>query len=98
MAKLVGLFCQVAPQRVASLQPAAAALEPAQARRAAHGLAPLAAQVGALRLQSLAEAAEDALVAGDTQALAALHAELAGCCDQVCQALRLQYPLHRSGG
>lgn len=86
--KLVALFCQVAPQRVASLEPLQAALQPAQARRAAHGLAPLAAQLGARRLQLLAEAAEDALVADDGPELAVLYAELVGCCDQVCHALQ----------
>lgn len=98
VSKLVALFCQVAPQRVASLEPAVAALQPAHARRAAHGLAPLAAQVGARQLQFLAEAAEDALVAGDSAVLANLYGKLVPCCVQVCQALQRRHETVAEGG
>ena len=95
--KLILLFCQLAPQRVASLAPAAALQRPEEARLAAHGLAPLAAQVGAPRLRALAEAAEDALRSNDRVALAHYHDLLVGCCQQVCEALQSRQALRAIG-
>lgn len=67
--RLAGLLAVSIPERVAAVAAGVQGpLEPAM--RAAHGLGPLAAQVGAMGLALSAERAERAGKAGDRQALA----------------------------
>lgn len=74
-ARLAALFVQNAPDRLAVIAAGVSGdLEPAA--RAAHGLGPMAAQVGALALSELAGQAELAAKAGDRDRLGAVCAEL----------------------
>jgi len=93
VARMIAIFLDNAPQRVAAATRAAAAGDAPVVERAAHSLKSMAANIGARRLQDAAEILETGIAMHDGGDLMARTARLQSELDVVRMALE-----HRKGG